>query len=77
MNGMTNMRYCDHEFHTTGHAEPDKAISLGLPAQTACGTIVCCHCGQVRHLYPSGMVVIAIQEGIIHKNGYPTDNTTS
>ncbi len=65
------IRQCDHEFHILQFAEPDKYIANGLPAKLACGVITCAYCGQVRHLYPDGHVVIVVKEGNLHQNGYP------
>lgn len=70
------MRYCDHEFHIITISDPDKFLALGLPASIACGVVVCVYCGQVRHLYPDGNVVVAFESGNIYKNGYPTTTST-
>lgn len=36
------------------------------------GIVVCIFCGQVRHIYPNGKVVIEVEEGKVEKNGSTT-----
>jgi hypothetical protein len=60
------MRYCDHNFVpvTPATTMVDKTI------------VVCIFCGQVRHVYTTGRVVIEVQEGKVEKRGINTGQNT-
>lgn len=58
------MRYCDHNFHT---------ILLAVNGLTP-AIAVCIFCGQVRHLYTDGRVLIVIETGEV-KKAYGNTNT--
>lgn len=58
-------RFCDHEFYSLlSDTDKDKKVF---------GIIVCAFCGQVRHLYADGRVIIAINEGQIIKQNATSD----
>ncbi len=61
-------RYCDHDFKE-GISDIDAAEHAYIIA-------ICVYCGQVRHLYSDGRVVIAIETGEVTKKSHgPTNNT--
>lgn len=69
------MRYCDHTFVTVTPVNMlVTADKNAIPTTTMVDkTIVACiYCGQVRHVYTNGRVVIEIQEGKIEKRGITT-----
>lgn len=59
------MRYCDHEFHTH---------SLIVDIEENFSIIVCIFCGQVRHIYADGRVLIIKEDGEVIKEYANTSN---
>lgn len=52
------MRYCDHQFILITELSDTREHAI----------VVCNYCGQVRHVYETGKVVVIMEEGEIIKN---------
>ena len=52
------MRHCDHDFICI----KDANLSGDF------GIVICIYCGQVRHTYPDGRVMVVVEEGQVKRN---------
>lgn len=68
-------RYCDHQF---AHIRVESKFDENNDPQTH-AIIACYYCGQVRHVYEDGRVLIVKEEGEVKKaygHSNPTTNKT-
>ena len=68
-------RYCDHTFFHIKHDIEYDDQNNEMP-NTIHAVVTCIYCGQVRHLYADGRVLIIKEEGEV-KKVYGNGNTST